>query len=279
MSGPDRPSESLNDDGADRREAEGFVRDRALCPYTGKNLWLFDYGAAPELGERTADDATFAGERAAAPDDADQAIPPRRIYVFDEGFWRRDAFWIFDGAREPIVEHMRRFAALRISDWYVNRAIADIRRAATESNPIALDDFWSPEGARGQLCRAALARLAQWRALAQAEEPGSLERRGLLPREMGPDHAILLECLRAETVEDLVAAAFLLSPYVAASFRAVADLRGLSGETALRSHLARVSADPYVVACTKRAVVEYLMRILPPPLPGADVGAGETVRV
>src|SRR5207302_7983136 len=31
----------------DRQKAELFVRDHATCAYTGKSLWLLDYGADP----------------------------------------------------------------------------------------------------------------------------------------------------------------------------------------------------------------------------------------
>ena len=33
----------------DRQKADIFVRDRALCCYTGKSLWLLDYGGGPAM--------------------------------------------------------------------------------------------------------------------------------------------------------------------------------------------------------------------------------------
>ncbi len=35
------------DEFTDRQKAEIFVRDRALCCFSGKSLWALDYGAGP----------------------------------------------------------------------------------------------------------------------------------------------------------------------------------------------------------------------------------------
>ncbi|MFO1308916.1 MAG: hypothetical protein U1F64_10805 [Burkholderiales bacterium] len=229
----------------DAQKAQIYVRDRALCSYSGKSLWLLDYGAAPALTDHV-DHVVPASKGGDA--GLENGVlctflhnyvrrdrhPPVRL--FNYGLPTLDAFWIFDRIPAQILHHIDRFAVLRPSDWYFNRAIAQLRWASAQTDAPKRKD--GRHFARGveYYCRAAVRQLRKWRELASAEKGGDLASRGLLPEHPRPDHQMVLLMQTAATEKEVESISRELAPYHEASFAAVEALADVETELEFPRH-------------------------------------------
>src|SRR5690348_5360216 len=139
---------ATRDEFSDFDKARIFARDRALCTYSGKSLWLLDYGAAP-----------------ASIDWVDHYVPASRgglveldnglcaswlfnklkrdgggtMPLFFAGLSTVDFYTFYEVVAQTIAEHLRRFRTLHYSDWYFNRAVFQVRLAAAQIEEKRLD--------------------------------------------------------------------------------------------------------------------------------------------
>jgi hypothetical protein len=164
---------------SERQKAEIFVRDRAICCFSGKSLWALDFGAAPSSPDQV--DHVEAAARGGGADLANGQCSSwvynhlkgvsGGMALFRAGRPTVDFFTYHERLPEQVANHLRRFRTLHISDWYFNAAVHCV--------------WWAPNDGATSLsphyCRLALKRLTQWRRLVEAERPGDLASRGLLP--------------------------------------------------------------------------------------------------
>lgn len=192
---------------SDKIRAEVFRRDKAICAFSGKSLWLLDYGLTP-FGQ---------------PDWADHVRPESRgghsraenlvcasylmnwkkranssdnVYFFREGR-PTDHYLYFSGSvSDEIASNIQRLSDLQDSDWYFNRALSHIL--------IYLHAwYWDEKVTRdiGYWCKAALVKLNRWRRAGGSIQ--SLKSRGLIHSAKIPEMPLLLSLADAEDIRSI----------------------------------------------------------------------------
>lgn len=250
------------DEFADQDKAAIFVRDRATCCYSGKSLWLLDYGAAPTSVDWVDHIVPASKGGLAEPDnglcaswvfnklkrDLGGTMP-----LFIAGYPTVDFFTFYETVPDSIAAQLHRFAALHISDWYFNRAVYHVQVAAAQKDLRRAD---GKEFTRGleYWCKAAQKYLARWGKLVGRERPLDFASRQLLPTNPSVDHEILLPLLNVPELGEVIRIASELAPFAAASWQAFVDLSLIENRAAALDLLARVEADSHVVPRVQRAV-------------------------
>nr|WP_281719415.1 HNH endonuclease signature motif containing protein [Nitrosomonas nitrosa] len=216
---------------SDAQRAAVYVRDRAICAFSGKSLWILDHGATPfwdvdwvdhirplsRGGRSTLDNAAcVSAERnwARRNNGADNR------YLFRSG--RPTEFCIYELGEIPkiIGDRLRRFAALEVSDWYFNRALSHILiylQIEFEGGcPVRDRKYW---------CKAAATKLAQWQKMTHRPDYRTFEQRGLIPRRPTPDVTLMLSLRalagRPDALVGVIRTARKLLPYYLANANAV----------------------------------------------------------
>jgi hypothetical protein len=180
----------------DAQKAQIFVRDRALCAFSGVSLWLLDSGASGDYLVDWVDHVKPAcGGGASVIDNgvcaswlyyyAKGRSPYPGVQLFCEGVPTREFFLLHHCMKSEQVERFARFSKLHTSDWFLNRAIwhitlglhwlADSKRAKSRTRS---DIYYS---------KAAFRMISTWRKLVAKENVPSLEKRGLVPKPMNRD--------------------------------------------------------------------------------------------
>jgi len=208
----------------DRQKAELLVRDHATCAYTGKSLWLLDYGADPYFEVDWADHrrpvarggtSTLANGVSASwgANFAKGDSLKRHACMFRSGratpAYRRIHG---DSVPLPLQRQLARFSRLHYSDWYFNRALfrlwLGVAFLAAKDSGRTRDDAY--------YCRAAFRMLEQWRRITEGHAIPSLETRGLIPRRLRPDQRLMLNVRGVESIAGIAAIMRKLVPFYAA---------------------------------------------------------------
>lgn len=242
----------------DPQKAEIFVRDRALCCYSGASLWLADFGAAPASIDWV--DHLRAASRGGTAQ-ADNGVcasflynwvkrdHDRSVLLFFSGRPTADYYTFFGAVREDVAAHLSRFSALHTSDWYANRTLFQIRKGAAGANARRRDgerfsrdvDYYAS---------AALRYLEKWRK--HAEGVPSLRARRLLPSRPSEDQKLLLSTLDASTQNQIKRIIKEFDPWLTNSWNAmelIASVSTREEQVALNSEIA---GHPHVARIVKR---------------------------
>ncbi|HVC95431.1 MAG TPA: hypothetical protein VND64_17170 [Pirellulales bacterium] len=245
-----------------RQKADIFARDRAICCFSGKSLWILDYGAAPS-SDNWVDHIVAAtkGGRAELENGTcaswlynwlkrDSGGAP---YLFRKGRPTDDFFTFHEILPDHIAKHLRRFASLHYSDWFFNRAVHRVKAAAAVATETRVDGTPFTRGP-DYCCRAAMKYLLEWRQIVERDPPADFESRGLLPPNPSADHELLIKLTTVTELKEVVRIASTLAPFSAASWRAMVDLSFVENASQAFDLVKRVDADRYVVPRIKRAV-------------------------
>ncbi len=195
----------------DAVKAEIYARDRAICAFTGLNLWILDEGAggfynncwidhiipATRGGESTVDNgvATFAaynynkGNRIGA-----------NLYLFINGL-PTFRFWEFHRLLPPEMAQMIvNNSNIQPSDYHFNQAIINLIGGV----------WWLHSGQNTKYKRdadyyasATMRRIDKWKRAVDAEEAAPLEERNLVLDSLTPDQELLLSLREAKTTKEL----------------------------------------------------------------------------
>jgi len=185
--------------------------------------------------------------------------PPLRI--FDGGLPTLDAFWILGRIPPEILEHIDRFAVLQPSDWYFNRAVAQLRFAAAMVNPPKRVDGRQFVRGLAYYCRAAAKRMNDWRRIASEEGASDLSTRGLLPKNPRPDQKLVMQIQTATTELQIEHLARKLAPFLKASYDAVESILKVDTDEDAQRYIREVGRNRYVVEPVKTAMIEYMSAI------------------
>lgn len=122
-------------------KAEIYVRDRATCAFSGKSLWILDYGISPIYDVDWADHRTPRSRGGSS--EAENGICASSFhnskkssngrdncFLFDEGEPTSDFFWNIGILSSEVLSQLKRLSNLRPCDWYFNRAIHHLFLAA-----------------------------------------------------------------------------------------------------------------------------------------------------
>jgi hypothetical protein len=251
---------SRTDDFTDAQRAEIYARDRAICAYSGKSLWLLDFGAGPSSGEWV--DHVKAVARSGKPTIENGVCASwlynsvkrehgRAMMLFHAGYPTADFFTFFESVPESIAEHLTRFSLLHHSDWYFNRALSKVIIGAAQigERRVTGSEF---SRTTAYYAASAFSFFEKWRDL--SADVASLRQRGLRPNRPSDDQALLLLASRAESPKAIETLIRKLAPYTKASWTALGDLAYLGTAKAARDHKRKVLANKHVVPRVKRAV-------------------------
>jgi hypothetical protein len=208
----------------DRQKAELFVRDHATCAYTGKSLWLLDYGADPYF------EVDWADHRKPVARGGTSTLANGVCASWGANFAKSDSLkrhpcMFRSGSATPaylrdhcssvplrMQRQLARFSRLHYSDWYFNRALFRLWLgvaflAAKDAGRVRDDAYY---------CRASSRMLEQWRRITTASVIPSLETRGLVPRRLRPNQRLMLDVREVESIEGIAAIMRKLVPFYAA---------------------------------------------------------------
>lgn len=194
----------------DRKRADIYVRDRATCGYTGKNLWLLDYGADPYY------QIDWADHRVPVARGGKATLANGVCAGWSANFDKRDRTdshicWFISGQPTPaylethlklphrIEQQFRRFSRLHHSDWYFNRALfrlwLGIAYLSEEGCTRVRDDL--------HYARSSYRIIGKWMRITKRQAVPSLEARGLVPRSLSRDQRLMLSIRKAKSVSDV----------------------------------------------------------------------------
>lgn len=220
----------------ERLKAEIFARDRATCCFTGKSLWIFDYGASP-LWDSDWVDHIQPSSRGGSGDAANGVCASSwanskksnnsrdSAYFFREGR-PTENFLFAVGVVSPAVQtQLERLSGIVASDWYLARAGKDVllavQEAAWPSGKKRTPDYW---------CGSAEKYLRKWRRRSEHDAP--LEHRKVLLQPLDEDQRMFLRLRECATLADIRGIKRELVPWYRANWRAydkvltcLADLR------------------------------------------------------
>jgi hypothetical protein len=251
----------------DRQRAEIFVLDRALCSFSGKSLWLLDYGAAPSFVDWA--DHIGPAAKGGVADISNGACAshlynwakrdrPNAIFLFHRGSPTEDFFLHYEIVPKEIATHLRRFAALHWSDWLFNRSIFHVLVAAGQQGQHR-GDGQNFKRDRNYWATASFRSLESWhKATGEAK---SLKARKLLPLRPAVDHHILMELQAAASVQAVKRIIAAMVPYVRESWKATKEMANVESASGARNYLSYVLENPYVVPRTRK-IVRHNMRAL-----------------
>ncbi|MBX3743485.1 MAG: HNH endonuclease [Akkermansiaceae bacterium] len=122
-------------------KAEIFARDRATCAFSGKSLWILDYGISPLYDVDWADhrkprasggtSTVSNGICASSFHNSKKSSNGRdNCYLFDEGEPTDYHFWNVGTVSQDQLRQLKRLSRIQASDWYFNRAIYQLFKAA-----------------------------------------------------------------------------------------------------------------------------------------------------
>lgn len=256
-------SRTLRANFTDAQKAEIFVRDRATCAFTGRCLWILDYGAGvfpPQNwaehvipcargGEATVENGVcaWAWENLMARDKPDKA------YLFQLG----EPTDIFDAIapedRQCLLAQRARFDRLHPTDWLFNQALDNILCAVSDRGCSQADG--TPSKRKRDpvyYANAALKRLQEWRRKKARVGALSLEERGLVPGNRAGDQELLWQAATMTTADELLTVIEGLVPFWVASLEFTT-----AWTTRLGTVLRKALENPYLTANAHRFITEF----------------------
>jgi hypothetical protein len=257
---------------SDTQRAAVFVRDRAICSFSGKSLWILDHGATPfwdmdwvdhikplsRGGKSTLDNAACMSSEQ---NSARRNNGADNRYLFRAG--RPTEFCIYELGEVPeaIGERLRRLAALEASDWYFNRALSHVliylQVEWEESCPVRDRNYW---------CSAAAKKLAIWRRMTVRPDCKSFERRGLVTRRPSPDVALMLELRtvagQPDALNGIVRIARRLLPYYRSNADAVWRFTQATTDRQRESIVRAVRRKKWISAITRSTLARSHARLM-----------------
>lgn len=196
---------------SDAQKAEIFARDRGVCAFSGKSLWVLDYGVSPTY------DIDWVDHIVPAARGGDNSIEngicasyfynaKKRDNLHDNKFMFRNGrptshfFYFYECVPADVADHLSRFAHAQPSDWYLNRAffrfmlgLSSIRARQTGKVRIRDERYYA---------KSALKILTQWKN--QSKHLPSMEDRGLIPEKLTGDQKALLRFTQLQNEQDVV---------------------------------------------------------------------------
>ena len=120
-------------DFTDDQRAELFRLDCATCSYSGRNLWILDYGMDPSYAIDWADHIVPASK--GGPSEIENGATAswfhnylrgdaqNRLYLFHRGQPTASFLWHYGPLPDATCRNLQRFARLHTSDWFLNRGL------------------------------------------------------------------------------------------------------------------------------------------------------------
>src|SRR6185369_4434588 len=122
-------------DFSDKQKAAIYQRDKAICAFSGKSLWILDYGVTPlwdmdwvdhiKPSKRGGESTVENGICASAFYNSKKSDNSRdNAYLFKDGIPTANYYYCHGDIPSEIARILNRNKSLHYSDWYLNRAFA-----------------------------------------------------------------------------------------------------------------------------------------------------------
>jgi hypothetical protein len=183
----------------DQQKAQIYARDRATCAFSGKSLWILDYGVSPTFEIDWVDHIKPASRGGG--NSIDNGVCASYFYNSKKGANTNDNKYLFLAGRpteyffyfyevlpESVANHLCCFANLQESDWYFNRALSRFMCGLGRLD--SLRDGVSYVRDENYYAKSAAKMLKKWRGLAADSE--TFVQRGLVGRKPSHDQKALL---------------------------------------------------------------------------------------
>lgn len=207
-------------------QARIFARDRAICGFTGLNLWLLDEGACGYYSFSSADHIKPATKGGLS--DEENGITTHGVWNYEKGNNADSNIYLFNGGLPTMnfwafsrqislemAQRIVRFEAMHPSDFHFNRAVSCVisgvqwLHTGKEKGRTRNDDYWAT---------ATLNHLARWKKSVTADEITSLEERGLVLEPLLPDQELLLSVREMTAIEQIKQLSKDVLPYHVANY-------------------------------------------------------------
>lgn len=261
-------------DFTDKQRAEIFVLDRATCSFSGRSLWIADYGIDPAYHIDWADHMVPASRGGKSV--VENGAAASWLYNYLRGNGRQRLLAFHRGL--PTAEHtihigeidlavaarLHKFRALHVSDWFLNRAMWHIWIAVTLEHERRQGLKRSRD--YSYYARAALKSLTKWRLHAEQGSVTSLEQRGLVPSNADADQLRLLEVRQLTSTTSLVGMMKELFPSYDAAAKAILSLSQAETKTATAAATSKIESNKRIPQRIRARLTQYatsLGRLVP----------------
>jgi hypothetical protein len=260
-------TEHKRTDFSDKQKSLIYERDRAICAFSGKSLWILDYGINPlwdmdwadhikpsiRGGKSSLENGICAG---AFFNSKKRDNSWDNIYFFKDGKPTSHYYFVHGEISENLGKILVRNKTIHFSDWYLNRAFARfmlIIRHNRRKNKGKTD-------ARGEeyYAKASLKMLDEWRKITEREKVEKLEDRGLVPTPANSDQHELLSLRDIHTVEEIIDKAESLYPMYDASCDAINRLSEITTKDEAAKFVKEIEHDKVINHLVKTFVINNL---------------------
>lgn len=254
---------------SDSQKAEIYSRDHALCCFTGKNLWILDYGASPTYQPDWVDHIIPASKGGKAT--IDNGILTSAYYnykrgsntrdkgyIFHSGFPTGEYYFFYEKITKELSEHIKRFSKLEKADWYFNRALYHIM--------LGIEYLFNPYDINGNMLKrdstyyskASIKKINEWRTMGEEANLKSLKDRNLIPKNLSHDQKLLLTVINAQTHDDIIKICKKLLPFYKANYKAIDKQVKMKDKLKIKNH---IESDNFITPRVKNFIksnIEFL---------------------
>ncbi len=221
----------------DKTRAEIFVRDKALCGFSGKSLWILDYGATPTYHPDWYDHKKPASKGGS--NSLDNGIASAsffnwkkrnnsadNLYFFENGLPLYRYFIVNEFLTQEIASSIKRFSKLDTSDFYFNRAMYSFMEA--------LQQKYDPRKINGEKATRTitywttltLKHLIKWRSAIAENHTQSFEKRKII-KYNSEDVQLMLKLRTCTSVKEILKILNQVYPYYAANSDAIENMMSI----------------------------------------------------
>lgn len=215
---------------SNKQKAQIYERDRAICAFSGKSLWILDYGVNPLWDYDWVDHikpAKRGGESSLENGICSGSFFNKKkrdnswdnIYFFKDGKPTSNYYFVYGEIPASLGKIIIRNKSIHFSDWYLNRAFSSFmimmgqnRRKNKGKTDVRGEAYYA---------KATLKMLHEWRKIVIREKVETLEDRGLVPTPVNSDQNDLLSLREIYTVKEIIDKAVSLYPMYDASCDAI----------------------------------------------------------
>ena len=251
-------------------KAEIFVRDKALCAFNCRSLWLLDYGAIPTIQYDWIDHISPASkggnnsiENGILTNWFDNKKKGNKIsesiYLLQNGLPTEHYYSVYEIITDDLVDNIKRFSKLHFSDYYFNRALFYLH--------LGLEHLLMPTNENGEIykrdenyyAKSMQKKLLAWKKLVNDNNVSTFENRNLITYQ-SDDIEIMLKLRDNSSVENILKIISELFPYYKKNYEIIEKKDCLKTIDEIRE-IEHLLNDKYISARLKSIVKQNVTKL------------------